>query len=237
MDDYFLESLQNWRGRFKGAPIKQKKNIILISFILTLCVGLFFYLFFDIPVYAAKSSGKNISLFELDPMSRIGLGVDPGKLRCQKQNSFCEEIKIGENKKQDSKEKTLAEEMVSGHPIEKMLSFIYQKDKKVAAYLLAIGNKESKWGTYSPQKDGRDCFNYWGYRGSYNQTESGYSCFDSPEQAVKEVGGKIEKLLAQNISTPSEMVVWKCGASCAGHDPGGVKKWISDVDYYYQMLN
>jgi len=32
-------------------------------------------------------------------------------------------------------------------------------------------------------------------------------------------------------------VVWKCGASCAGHDPGGVKKWISDVDYYYQMLN
>lgn len=237
MNDYFLENLQRWRGRLEGAPIKQKKNILLVSFILILCMGLFFYLFFDLDAQAKSLPDQKVSLKDIDPMSRIGKGLDPEKLKCQKQSSICEEIKNIKNKGQESEEKTKAKKLVAGHPIEVMINAIYQKDKKVAAYLLAIGNKESKWGTYSPKKDGKDCYNYWGYRGSYNQTDSGYSCFDTPEQAVQEVGGKIERLLAQNISTPSEMVVWKCGSSCAGHDPGGVRKWISDVDYYYQKLN
>lgn len=239
MDDYFLESLQNWRSRFKGAP-KQKKNIFLVSLILILCMGLFFYLFFDLDAKAKNISNEEIALKDIDPMNKIGKGLDPEKLQCQKQNSCCDEMKKKEKKKtedNESEEETKAREMVAGHPIEGMLEYIYKKDKKVAAYLLAIGNKESKWGTYSPKKNGRDCYNYWGYRGSYNQTDSGYSCFDSPEQAVEEVGGKIERLLAQNINTPSEMVVWKCGSSCKGHNPQDVRKWISDVDYYYSRLN
>jgi len=149
-------------------------------------------------------------------------------------------ISEAERRKQEVPKSKLYKEVYSvikGTPMEKMIDDIADRDRPVAAFIVGIAMKESKFGKFSPKKEGVECYNYWGYRGSYNQTDSGYSCFDSPEQAVKEVGGKIEKLLAQNINTPSEMVVWKCGSSCARHDPGGVKKWISDVDYYYQMLN
>ncbi len=200
-------------------------------------MGLFFCLFFDLDAQAKNIPNEKVLLREIDPLNKIGKGLVPDDMKCQRQNSICDEIKNQKNKNQQSREKALAEKLVAGHPIEKMLSFIYQEDKKVAAYLVAIGNKESKWGTYSPQKEGRDCYNYWGYRGSYNQTDSGYSCFDSPEQAVKEVGGRIERLLAQNIDTPSEMVVWKCGSDCSWDNPAAVNKWIADVDYYYRKLN
>ena len=126
--------------------------------------------------------------------------------------------------------------MVSNHPIESMIPYIAQKDKKVAAYMVAIAKKESNWGKYSPQKNGRGCFNYWGYRGTYNQTASGYSCFKNPRQAVNVVGGRIEDLLKQNINTPSEMVVWKCGQDCSGQDAESVEKWIKDVAYYHEKV-
>jgi hypothetical protein len=237
MDDYLLDGLRRWRGRLEGAPIKQKKNIFLVTAILILCMGLFFYLFFDLDARAESRPNENISLKDMDPMNKIGKGLDPDILKCQMKNSLCDEIKLEKNKDIASEEELRAQKMVAGYPIEKMISYIYEKDKKVAAYILAIGSKESKWGKYAPQKNGRDCYNYWGYKGSYNPTDSGYSCFDTPEQAVKEVGRKIASLIDKKIDTPSKMVVWKCGSSCKGHNPSGVKKWISDVDYYYQKLN
>ncbi len=127
--------------------------------------------------------------------------------------------------------------MVANHPIETMIPFIVQKDKNVAAYLVAIAKKESNWGIYHPEKNGRECFNYWGYRGSYNQTDSGYSCFRNREQAVNVVGGRIRELLDQNIKTPSEMAIWKCGNTCETHDPESVAKWIEDVDLYYKKTS
>jgi len=127
--------------------------------------------------------------------------------------------------------------MISGFPMEKMGNKIIEKNPKVATYLVAIGKKESNWGMYSPKKDGRDCYNYWGYMGTYNQTKSGYSCFDSPEQAVDEVGERIQELLDQKIDTPREMVVWKCGSDCSVFSAGSVSDWINDVSYYYYELN
>ncbi len=126
--------------------------------------------------------------------------------------------------------------MVSDHPIQDMIPFIAQKNKRVAAYMVAIAKKESNWGKYSPQKDGRSCFNYWGYRGTFNQTDSGYSCFKNPKQAVNVVGTRIQDLMNQDINTPSEMVVWKCGQDCSGHDPEAVEKWIEDVAYYQEKV-
>ena len=73
--------------------------------------------------------------------------------------------------------------IVTGHPIETMVSYIAQCDQETASFLIAIAKKESDWGTYSPKKDGKDCYNYWGYRGSYNLTQSGYSC-GRKDQAV-----------------------------------------------------
>lgn len=127
--------------------------------------------------------------------------------------------------------------MVVGQPMAEMAPFIAKKDKAVAAYLVAIAKKESNWGKFAPQKNNQDCYNYWGYRGTYNQTASGYSCFDSPEQAVNVVGERISDLVEKEIDTPKAMaLVWKCGWDCSGHDPGSVTKWVSDVNYYYQKV-
>lgn len=126
--------------------------------------------------------------------------------------------------------------LVKGHPIERMVPYIATKKKEVSKYLVAIAKKESNWGKFSPQKDGKDCFNYWGYRGTYNQTDSGYSCFDNPRQAVNVVGSRIKELLDQDIKTPQQMIVWKCGRSCVGHGDANVQKWIDDVEMYYNKL-
>lgn len=127
-------------------------------------------------------------------------------------------------------------EMVKGHPIEKMIPYICDRDKKTAAFLVAIARKESSWGLHAPHKNGRDCYNYWGYKGNYNLSPSGYSCFDSPEHAVEVVGGKIDQLIGKKVDTPERMVTWKCGSSCKGHSPESVQSWIGAVRQYWTKL-
>lgn len=127
--------------------------------------------------------------------------------------------------------------MVSGTPMEKMLPYLSSRDEQEASFLVAIAKKESNWGKFSPKKDGRECYNYWGYRGKENRTESGYSCFKSPRQAVAVVGARIGELIDQQVDTPGKMIVWKCGSNCAA--AGGqaaANKWVSDVGYYYKKL-
>ncbi len=126
--------------------------------------------------------------------------------------------------------------LARGYPIAQMAPFIAGKDKKVAAYLVAIAKKESNWGIYSPKKRGKTCYNYWGYRGQENPTASGYSCFSSPRQAVNVVGRRIKNLVAQKIDTPREMVVWKCGDACTRSGARGEAKWVRDVGFYYEKI-
>jgi hypothetical protein len=130
------------------------------------------------------------------------------------------------------------DKLVAGFPIEKMVPYISKKDKKTAAFLIGIAKKESNWGKYSPKLNGKDCYNYWGYRGqSKSMTPSGYTCFKSPRQAVNVVGGRISNLMNDSdLSTPAEMIVWKCGWDCAGHSDESVDKWIADVGYYYRKV-
>lgn len=123
--------------------------------------------------------------------------------------------------------------LVKGYPIEEMAPFIAGKNKKVAAYLVAIAKKESNWGVYSPKKRGKTCYNYWGYRGPENPTASGYSCFTSARQAVNVVGRRIKNLVAQKVDTPREMVIWKCGDACTRSGARGEAKWVRDVGFYY----
>ncbi len=118
-----------------------------------------------------------------------------------------------------------------------MSPYIAKQNKKTAAFLVAIAKKESNWGKFAPQKNGRDCYNYWGYRGKENPTISGFSCFDSPEQAVEIVGSRLTKLIEQEkIDTPREMIVWKCGSNCEAHKAYSVNKWIRDVDFYFNKI-
>jgi hypothetical protein len=126
--------------------------------------------------------------------------------------------------------------LTRGYPIERMSPYISNKDKRVATFLVAIGKKESNWGKISPKKDGRECYNYWGYRGKENPTASGYSCFRTPQQAVNIVGGRIQELVDQQVDTPRKMAVWKCGFDCSWDNPAAVRKWVADVDYYYKKI-
>ena len=128
------------------------------------------------------------------------------------------------------------DKMVKGYPIKKMAYFIGRQNNDVAAYLVAIAKKESNWGKFSPKDDGKECYNYWGYRGPENPTASGYSCFSSPKQAVDIVGNRIKELIAQKIDTPQEMVMWKCGPGCSRRESYSARKWVKDVAFYYQQF-
>lgn len=141
----------------------------------------------------------------------------------------------------EKEQKQLEEEirtMVSGYPIETMAPFIAKQDRVVAAFLVGIAKKESNWGRHVPTQNGRECYNYWGYKGAGSLGHGmGYGCFATPEEAIAVVGGRLHTLAIENKNeTPRDMVIWKCGSSCAGHAPGSAEKWISDVDIYYSRL-
>lgn len=127
--------------------------------------------------------------------------------------------------------------IVKNTPMERMANDIAKRDRAVAAFIVGIGMKESKFGIYSPKKNGVECYNYWGYRGKENTTDSGYSCFDSPSHAVKVVGNRIERIVKQGAKNPAQMISWKCGSTCAGHSKESVDKWIQDVAIHYYGLN
>ncbi len=131
-----------------------------------------------------------------------------------------------------------AKNMVKGYPIEKMLPYIFSEDREVASYLIAIAKQESNWGKRKPVLNGKDCYNYWGYRGKRKEMGSGgHTCFSSREDAVKTVGKRIHKLVYDyNKKNVSDMIVWKCGASCDGHSKEGVNRWINTVSAYKDNL-
>lgn len=158
-------------------------------------------------------------------------------MRCSEKNGSREIV--GEYSMDQFATRENIKELVKDRPMEAMANEMAKRDMHTAAYLVAIAKKESNLGKFSPKDaGGKDCFNYWGFRGTYNQTASGYSCFDSPEQAVLVVGDRIQYLTQlQKLDTPRKMAVWKCGASCAGHGEYNVNKWISDVDYYFDKIN
>lgn len=130
--------------------------------------------------------------------------------------------------------------MVEGYPIEKMTPYILQQDPKTAMFLVAIAKKESAWGKRKPVLNGRDCYNYWGFRLKAEKMGSGgHTCFDSPKEAVETVAERIDQLVKEEeIDTPNDMIVWKCGYGCQDKTKTlSEKKWINDVDFYYSAMN
>jgi hypothetical protein len=130
--------------------------------------------------------------------------------------------------------------LVHGYPIEKMTPYIAERDPKTAAFLIAIAKKESNWGKRVPVLDGKDCYNYWGFR---LQTDSmgsdGNTCFNSPKEAVDTVAARLDEMVkGENINTPKDMIVWKCGYGCQDEiKTPNEQKWISDVNFYYDKFS
>lgn len=134
---------------------------------------------------------------------------------------------------------TEIKEMVKGYPIEEMAPYIANQDPDVAAFLVSIAKKESNWGKRVPVLNGRDCYNYWGYRGKGEEMGTGgHTCFKTRKEAVARVSKRIDTLVNEkNLDTPSEMIVWKCGSNCSGHSPESVSKWIADVSFYFKKFH
>lgn len=126
---------------------------------------------------------------------------------------------------------------VKGRPMEDMAPYIAKQPRIVAAFLVGIAMKESKFGTYSPKLGGRDCHNYWGFKGGGTTASGGYTCFDSPGEAIQVVGKRIARLVDGGRTNPSAMVVWKCGSTCSWDNPENVRKWIADVGVNFYKIN
>ena len=125
------------------------------------------------------------------------------------------------------------------YPITVMADSIAQYETPIAGLIVGIAKKESDWGKHTPKLHGEECFNYWGYRGvgSRGMTEDGYGCFEKPSDAVETIGNRLVELSeVRGTTEPANMVVWKCGSSCATHSPESVTKWISDVAVYYRQF-
>jgi hypothetical protein len=129
------------------------------------------------------------------------------------------------------------EKIVKNTPMAAMIDPISEKDRTVAAFIVGIAMKESKFGVYAPHVGGRDCYNYWGLKAGGKTTAGGYTCFGSPEEAVKGVSKTVEKMVAKGVRTPAQAISWKCGRSCAGHGSANVQKWISDVAINFNKIN
>lgn len=210
-------------------------------------VALIFLVFVLGVIVSKQSSGWNFfentqaaaleksELPDFSPEKKILAGSGQ---RCRNNENMIKD-KIGRHSFKQFAFKKNAEQIIRDKPMKEMMDAVAGRDIGTASYLVAIAKKESNLGKFSPKDaDGRNCYNYWGYRGSQNTTKSGYSCFDSPEQAVEVVGNRIQNLSQiGKFDTPQKMAVWKCGYDCSWDNQANVKKWIADVEMYYEKLN
>lgn len=198
----------------------------------------------------------------VDPKETTDTDSDPVVVRCRWQADRELLSNIGRNTDEKAVSKTGCTEeekaLVSGtmtgkkeirekvvalanaeYPIVDMAESIAHYDEQIAGLIVGIAKKESDWGKHTPKLRGEECFNYWGYRGPGNRgmTEDGYGCFEKPSDAVETIGNRLVELsLLRQTTEPANMVIWKCGSSCAAHSPESVRKWISDVNIYYHQF-
>ena len=251
---FFRISQEVYNSLFLG----KRKIVFSFIFFLFFCVGSVFY----INYHASKNISDNLAQKQQELISNITrevvvLGANDIQTSDREQAAETPETSLAggdANNQEIDKlvlntlqefEKVQADkleekilEMVAGTPMEKMAPYIAQRDKIVAAFLVGIAKKESNYGRRVPVLNGQDCYNYWGYRGIRKRMGTGgHTCFDSPEDAVKTVGDRIERLVKSGVDTPKEMVLWKCGSDC--NATGGwaaANKWIRDVDLYFSKM-
>lgn len=215
---------------------------VVFAALILLVFGSVFRLWGSQPVfYAHAYSTDEFSISESDAV----LFNEEPKAFCDKKSAEKkEQVAFFGMIKKDAKKKENPSQfaqkiydIVGETPIKEMVPFISKRDEKVAAFLVGIAKKESSWGEHVPLQNGKDCYNYWGYKGSASRGSAlGYACFADAEEAIKVVGDRIEVLIGKDHNTPSKMLVWKCGSSCAGHSPEGVKSWVATVAMYLEKI-
>ncbi len=229
---------------FKKIKNKAKEATIRIAFLVTIILFVIWQIETNRYVQAKEflfgNNTENSALMQMSVVENNNFGKISESFLPENISQKMRNLQSGEKEKMNPDKSGLKiklQKMTENYPIEEMVPYIVKYDNQVAALIVGIAKKESNWGKRSPVKNGKTCYNYWGYKGQSSRgTSMGYACFSSPEEAVKTIGERIKKLTSQGLNTPAKMIVWKCGRSCAGHSPSGVKKWISDVGLYYNRI-
>ncbi len=224
------------KNRLKG-HIWEKQDLYLPVFIAAIIMALVFLS--QTAFSKTFDETNNLPVKDNYKVKLIGTNINPAKTKvCSIDNpDYQKKLKDNSEKNYGDGLKEDVAAIVKNTPMSAMTEAISQKSRPVAAFIVGIAMKESKFGVYSPKLAGRDCYNYWGFKGGGQTVAGGYSCFSSPEQAVNAVGAKIEKMVAKGVRTPAQAISWKCGSSCAGHGEENVRKWISDVAINFYKIN
>ena len=220
-------------GRYELEKLVKDKKIAILSTLILIGICFFYAQMCHFGLKSHKSGyGDNIVFSSDFKNSELAANLKADKIGIPK-DKFSDKIESRGN----SFEKELYA-LVGDYPIKEMIPYIANKsDRRVAALVVGIAKKESDWGNHSPSKNGQSCYNFWGYKGAGSRGSAmGYGCFATAEEGVETISGRIQNLVDKDVNSPSRMVVWKCGSSCAGHDPAGVKKWISDVSLYFNKI-
>jgi hypothetical protein len=228
----------NWESTF----IRNKSFAIATSFLFLLTMSFSFFIQKDanekIAYQLTQAQNETIKQVAQTQTKVLGKNTETDLAEPDEELDLfvMETLKQLEKVKQEDLEVEI-NKIVDGSPMKKMTPLIAQLDNRVAAFMVAIAKKESNLGRRVPVLNGEDCYNYWGYRGIRERMGTGgHTCFDSPKDAVETVARRINDLVQADIDTPQEMVIWKCGSSCAGHSDYSVEKWISDVEMYYEKF-
>jgi len=223
----------------QGASAVRMWNLSIVS---SLIFGMFLMTMMYRYLGQGASAGEKLAKIE-SPQAQV-LSAEDEKKSKEIEDQIAEQIleehaKIREEAEKNSFEGKI-KTMTKGYPIEKMAPEIARQDKIVAAFLVGIAKKESDWGKHVPVLEGKDCYNYWGFRAQREKMGTGgHTCFDSRSDAVTSVAKRIKNIIEkEKIKTPEGMVtVWKCGYDCSWDSPGAVKKWVKDVDGYFDEVD
>lgn len=250
----FLDKYAELREEFSELPQNFVRRFSLVklwnfSLVAAVIIGMVSMTFIYRYLGAGASAEENSKVITSAPASTLTLAPTSSPVLAE-QVLGAEEIKNEEetvkyieeviSELEDSKKDEFdkkVKKMVKGYPIEKMLPYLLEKDKTVVAFYIGIAKKESNWGKRVPVLDGKDCYNYLGYRGKRKlMGTGGHTCFNSRKDAVDTISKRIEFLIEEKkLDTPAKMSIWKCGSACS--KDGQVHKWISDVSLYYDKLN
>ena len=219
---------------------RRKTNLFLLNFVWLLCL---LFLFQNLNLSLIQKVNADEKREKLQQTDNVKKTFDVVKENNQVYNFGEFDNKVffkSPNLKNNDKSKELENRintLVGDYPIKEMSPYIEEYNSTVAGLIVGIAKKESNWGKHAPFKNGKICYNYWGYKGAGSRGSAlGYGCFAIPEEAIQTIGNRIQELVEQGLITPAKMIVWKCGRSCAGHSDYSVKKWISDVDLYYNKI-
>lgn len=220
-------------GRYELKKLVKDNKIAILSTLIFIGICFFYVEIGHLGPKGYKNDFGSRVIFSSDFKSSVVVA----DLKSDVKSRAIETLAEKPNDSENSFEKKLYS-IVGNAPIKEMVPYIAKKeDRRVAGLIVGIAKKESDWGRHSPSKGGETCYNFWGYKGAGSRgTAMGYGCFASAQEGVEAIAGRIQDLVDKKVDNPSRMVVWKCGSSCAGHDPAGVRKWISDVSLYFNKI-